>query len=335
MSGKQRHSAGVLLLSATRLASFRRCPRQYYLRYELGLARVRKAAPLRFGSAFHCGLELRRSGQSRELAIQAATADYESCPDWAEPQAWAVEREQVRALLAGHFWRYGQDDLEYAAVEQAFDLPLHNPATGARSSVLRVAGRIDALVRLSDGRAAVLESKTAGEDIAPDGEYWLRLRCDGQISLYVLAARALGFDAATVLYDVTRKPTIRLRRGETPEAYGERLLADIGERPGFYFQRREVPRLEDELAAFQAELWQQGRQLLEFRRRARRLADPAHAWYRNVSRVSCRGCEFAELCLNAVHIDPEQPPAGFERLSRDTREHPTANTADPAGEEGN
>jgi hypothetical protein len=42
---------------------------------------------------------------------------------------------------------------------------------------------------MADGRLAVLECNTAGEDVGPDSDCWLRLRYDGQISLYFLAAR--------------------------------------------------------------------------------------------------------------------------------------------------
>jgi hypothetical protein len=301
-------------LSATRLSALRRCLRQYFLRYEVGLTRIRKATPLRVGGAFHHGLELYRTGLSGELAIQRATSDYESIPDWADPTDWAVERETLRALLLGYYWRYGSDNVEHVAVEQTFEVPLVNPDTAAPSRSFTVAGRLDGVVRLPDGRLAVNENKTAGENISPDSEYWLRLRCDGQISLYVLAARACGYDVATVLYDVTRKPTIRLRQKETPEQYGQRLLADIGERPDYYFQRREVPRLEDDLAEFQAELWQQAQLILETRRRAARLDDPSRAWFRNVSRMTCGYCEFADLCLNAVRVDPANPPSGYEML---------------------
>jgi len=301
-------------LTATSTACLRRCPRQYHLRYDLGLARIRQAAPLRLGGGYHLGLELYHSGTGAEAAIQAATADYATCPGWADPVEWTVECQTLRALLAGHFWRYGQDDIQFVAVEQVFEIPLVSPDSGAVSRTFTVAGRFDGIVRLPDGRLAVLEYKTAGEDIAPDSEYWLRLRCDGQISLYVLAARALGHDVATVLYDVTRKPTIRLRQKETPEAFGQRLLADIGERPDYYYQRREIPRLEDDLAQFQAELWQQGQYLLELRRRAAKLNDPAAAYFRNVNKLTCGTCDFADLCLNSVRVDSVSPPTGFEIL---------------------
>jgi len=316
---------GPSLLTATRLTMLRNCLRRHYFRFELGLSRIRKATPLRFGGAFHYGLELHRSGLGRDLAVQTAAADYATCPDWADPTDWAVEGETLKALLAGHFWRYQDDDVEHVAVEQTFQIPLVNPDTGVPSRTFVVAGKIDGIVRLADGRLAVLEYKTSGSDISPESDYWLRLRCDGQISLYVLAARGLGHDVATVLYDVTRKPTIRLRKSETPEQYGDRLLKDIGERPDYYFQRREVPRLEDELAECRAESWQQAQLILETRRRAARLPDPARAWFRNVSRMTCGYCEFAALCLGAVHIDPANPPSGYQILANP---HPELGTED-------
>ena len=83
-------------------------------------------------------------------------------------------------------------------------------------------------------------------------------------------------------------------------------LADIAERPDYYFQRREVPRLEDELAEFQLELWQQADQLRESQRRGR--------WFRNVGRMTCGFCEFSELCLNSIRVNPDVPPGGYEVL---------------------
>jgi hypothetical protein len=329
------------LLTSTRLATLRRCPKQHYFRYELGLSRVRTSDALRLGVAFHLGLEHHNRGADAANAIDLAVAGYEHVPEWADTFDWQVEREVVRQLLSGHFWRYEKDDIEIIDVERTFELPLVNPNTGRQGRAFVVAGKIDAIARLADGRLAVLEYKTCGEDIAPDSDYWLRLRCDPQISQYVLAARALGYDVATVLYDVARKPTIspfratppdkrkytkdgrlyasQRERDETPEQYAVRLLDDIGARPDYYFQRREVPRLEDELAEFQIELWQQAKQLLDSRRHGR--------WFRNIHRFTCGTCEFAEICLNSVHVTPGTAPAGFEFLANVYPELATGDSA--------
>ena len=292
------------LLTASRLACLRSCPRKHYYQYELGLGRVRSSDALRFGAAYHAGLEAHNNRAADVAAIEQAAAGYEPIPDWADPTRWEVERRTLRQLLTGHFGRYAGDNLQFVAVEQVFKTPLINPGSGRPSRLFLLAGKIDAIVKLPDGRLAVLEYKTAGEDIGPDSAYWLRLRCDAQISQYVLGARALGYDVATVLYDVTRKPTIRPRKGESPEAYGRRLLADIGTRPDHYFARREVPRLEDELAEYRLELWQQAAALRDAQRSMR--------WFRNVGKMTCGYCPFAVVCLNSINVNIDAPPSGYE-----------------------
>ena len=149
------------LLTSSRCTAVRKCLRLHYFRFELGLSRIRKATPLRFGGAFHYGLELYRADLSRDLAIETATSGYATCPDWADPTDWAVERETLAALLAGHFWRYGSDDIEFVAVEQTFEIPLVNPGTGARSRTFAVAGKIDATI--------VVEERPDNRPVATDG----------------------------------------------------------------------------------------------------------------------------------------------------------------------
>jgi CRISPR/Cas system-associated exonuclease Cas4 (RecB family) len=297
--------ANVIILTYSALAAFRLCPRKYWLRYVLGLSRVRRAVALRFGDCFHRGLEAFRKGASSEEAIATAMAPYQTCPDYADPVAWAVERETLRQLLAGHLWRYSQDNVQYVAVELVFELPLVNQMTGLVARQFIVKGKIDAIVQIADGRLCVAEVKTSSEDLSAASEFWPRLRCDSQISLYMLAARALGYNAATVLYDVTRKPTIRLRQKETPEQYSQRLYADINSRPDYYFARREIPRLEDELSEFRLELWQQAQAL--------QTALKHGYWYRSVSRTNCSTCEYSGICLGGAHVEPGgPPPSGFE-----------------------
>lgn len=75
-------------LTATSLGSTRRCPRPYFYRYELGLSRVRKSTSLRFGAAFHHGLELYNKSGDAAVAIPLASIDYVTRADWTDPTAW-------------------------------------------------------------------------------------------------------------------------------------------------------------------------------------------------------------------------------------------------------
>jgi hypothetical protein len=201
-------------LTHSRLACAKTCLRKHHWLYVLGLRQVREAEPLRIGRFFHKGIAL-FDKLPRDEAILAAVAAYDMGPgpEFSEDQcaAWWTERETIATLLAGWFWRWEamNAEMKVMATEQVFEIPLRNPASGQSSRTWTLAGRRDKVVTLPDGRLAILECKTTSEDLSPDGEFWKRLLMDSQVSIYWLAALDAGLDVQTVLYDVTRKPSIR------------------------------------------------------------------------------------------------------------------------------
>lgn len=215
-------------LTHSRLQCAKTCLRKHYLLYVLGLRPDHEAQPLRMGRVFHRGLELAET-MERDDAILAALAGYDAGPpDGLDGQAWWVERETVARLLAAHIWRWSDMDAEIAvlATEEVFGIPLRNPRTGRTSRTWTLAGKRDKLVRLADGRVAILEYKTTAGDIAPDSDYWKRLLMDAQVSIYWLAAEDAGIHVDTVLYDVTRKPSIRPRQIPLLDADGLKVVLD-------------------------------------------------------------------------------------------------------------
>lgn len=301
-------------LTATALATMRTCPRKYYLRYQLAWGTERTATPLRFGSAYHAGLEAYNKTGDEALAVTAAIVSYTNTPDWAEPDQWIEEAIDVEELVRGHIWRYGQDTARPVEAERVFVMPITNPETGRASKTFELRGKMDLISELEAMRLALNEYKTADDDIADGSDYWPRIRFDQQISIYVIAARHIGYDVQTVLYDVARKPRIGRRTKRQPETldeYQERLRNDIRERPDFYFNRKEVARLESDLAEIRWELWQQAQAIMDARKNAR--------WFRNVSKNTCNFCEYREPCLENRAIVPGQPWQGFVQL---TTPHP-------------
>lgn len=96
-----------------------------------------------------------------------------------------------------------------------------------------------------------------------------------------------------------------LTRVETPEEFGERLRLDIAERPEFYYQRREIPRLQADLDEFAAELWQQAADIRESINTGRH--------FRNPSQCTLMGkCEYLDLCARG--LEPGEVPDGFARV---------------------
>ena len=193
-------------LTFSQIKSFRKCYRRHFMEYMLGLRRAKQADYFRFGGVFHEALDLWGKGCSVDEAIASAATVYDGDLD----DETIIERQIVISLLRAYFWRWQEMDskMEVIASELAFNLPIENPRTGEKHR-FSICGKIDKIVRLPDGRLAVMEHKTASDDLDPAGNYFKRLRLDLQISIYTLAAQMMGYPVETVLYDVARKPTTK------------------------------------------------------------------------------------------------------------------------------
>jgi hypothetical protein len=301
------------------------------------------------GSAFHAGVEMLGRGEPIAEACWHVGHAYDDMPESFDAYEWAIERETVLRFVCAYEWRWSTMKLESIQTEHAFRLPLINPATGKSTPSFDLAGKIDGIVRLEDGRLAVKETKFLSDDVGPDSDLWRRLRMDAQISLYIHAARKIGYDVSTVLYDVARKPSIspcpvplvdesgtkivldqsgeRVKtkdgkkwrqtgdaelgyvlqtRPMTVEEWGEKLTADIIERPDFYFARVEVPRLDQDVAEFQSELWDVQLAIREAQKTGRH--------YRTVSK-QCVYCPYFAICSENQVVRADNPPIGFVVLS--------------------
>ena len=285
------------LLTASRIRTLLHCPRRHFLRYELGLAAVTSGDALRFGSAWHRAMEARWHGDAYAFALAAALGQRMEVDE--------LQAATLAGLLAAYYAHHAADPVRELRPEIEFRAPI------LYSRTFQAAGKIDGLGVLHDGRLALLEHKTTSESIAPDSDYWLRLRADKQLAQYVLAARRMGWDIQIAIYDVTRKPSIRPKQSETIEQYGQRLAADAKERPEFYFARREVPILDQDLAEFEAERRQLAKLITHLRGEEKCVARREFAWPRNLGTMTCQGCEFSSFCLQNLSVDPAKPPAGF------------------------
>jgi hypothetical protein len=230
-------------VSASSISSFKACPIRYRIAYVEGLRVAQEPQPLRFGTAWHKGLQVlaaplntissdcgpggnappvRITEENRlEIAVELATDVYTTVPDWADPTEWAVERETIAAALAVYHWLYPLASSEYetVATELQFDLPLVNPETGRPTPNYRRVGQIDRVIRSkANGCLLIQEHKSTSKSIDSGSTYWLRLRKDTQSKFYINAGRDLqsigdkGLDPRAIsglLHDVFHKPGIK------------------------------------------------------------------------------------------------------------------------------
>jgi CRISPR/Cas system-associated exonuclease Cas4 (RecB family) len=304
-------------LTHSRAACFRACPRKHYLRFELGLRPAETGYAMRVGSGYHEAHRAIDDNEDVELAIDSQVDD-------------PFDKALIAAMLHGHLERWkGDAGVEAVAAEIPFEMPLINPETGAATPVWVVAGKIDRIVRLADGRLALMERKTTSKDFSPGGDYWVRIHMDMQLSIYLIAARQAGYDIDTILYDVTRRPQQRPLKAtpegnrkykkdgtlyanqrdvdETPEEFAARVSATIMANPDYHYARIEIARLQQDLDECQQELWNQQLTIRQMQRN--------NQWYRNPD--SCfepYKCEYLSICENREDVTTSTPD-GFIRVS--------------------
>ena len=304
------------------------CLRREYLAYQLRLRPIREANYFRIGRAIHYGIDLYNKGEKN--IVDAVMFKYEKTKPLDYIYEWEIEKEVVRTLLVCYMWRWEEmdQDIEIIASEQKFEIPIINPDTGRQSKTAVLAGVIDGIVRFkSTGIKAIKETKTRTGGIEPENDFWKRLRIDNQVSEYFMAAQYLGYDVDTIFYDVMQKPTIRpfkttptdkrkykadgslyanqRDRDETPDEYGNRYLKDIGERPDFFFARREIPRLAEDIKDFQRELWQTIGIMRDCNNHQR--------WPKKTNLCIGFGkCPYFDLCTSGYDINSGIIPDGFE-----------------------
>lgn len=142
---------------------------------------------------------------------------------------------------------------------------------------------------------------------------------DGQISVYVDGAKALGHDVEGCLYDVLGKPGLKplkatppesrkytkegaLYKGqreqdETAEEFRARVRESIAADPNGYYQRGVVVRLEEEMDEARFDVWQMAELVRNSERTGKAPRNPDSCF------TFGRACEFFPACSGESALD--------------------------------
>lgn len=108
-----------------------------------------------------------------------------------------------------------------------------------------------------------------------------------------------------------KEGTFQIR--ETSEMYGARLLADIGERPEFYFRCIELTKTNQEMEAFKWEL-------LNIYRTMQNMIKTGH-WYSNENHCEAKyKCDYIHPCYNRIEISEDNVPEGMKCIFKKKEE---------------
>lgn len=335
------------LLTASRLSAWSRCPRLHHHRYEEGVAPIEDPHGARaFGTAVHRGLEewwsaWQSAGGYGALgnAVFAARESFDGADDY--------EAARLEAMLAAYDARWSRwaATVEVLGVELPFRAPLCHPVSGKEAHTWQIAGKLDLLVRLDDGRVAIVEHKTTSRDASAGSDYRRRLTLDAQIGMYFEGAEALGYNADLCVYDVLGKPqqeplaatpvearkytkagklyATQREQSESPAAYQSRLIDALSADPDRYLVHAEIVRSAPERALYQHDLWETVHAIEHQRRRVAAGATPP----RHVTGCMAHGrCDFLEVCEGTARTDD---PTRFRRLPVVHPELPTEITQTP------
>lgn len=292
------------VLTHTKRRDFQNCQRYFYHRHEQLLTLRHPKPGRRRGAAFSdavFAIEQAPGSDWAKLAEDAIEAHYATLQPGSAEEAQDLEVEKLKLVLLAPAYcdRYGFA-LRHERRERQFDLPLINPATHRQSRRFRRGGKIDALFKVSTGRAVIVEDKLVGTIQKAMIE---RLPLDAQISEYADALLDHGLESE-VHYRHTLLPGTNPklvgtkakgnRRRESLAEFGERLQADIEARPDHYFDEQRLLFTTEHLEDYRVGRWVIGQQIMWQRRQAR---SQMERWPMNPSRCwEYGGCEFIPLC---------------------------------------
>lgn len=308
-----------LTVTQSSIKCFQTCQHKWNLRYRLGIRPVGKSKSLTIGTAVHAAIEAWYKGH-----IFPPLRFMQSVITHNGPH---VEYDIVAAAVLFSVWQskwQPYDRHQVSHVEHVFTKKF------GRTTVM---GKIDRMVG-----NVVVDTKTTSEDISPGSRFWHVAEIDMQDTLYAYVMgtnntmrdvirkpdlepkevplcddnnEPIVIDDATGARSRTKQGTWRkvggegftaMKRLETPEEYGERLLADIQSRPDHYYGRLMLTRDENDFERL--------KQTIKAVSQEMKTAIKRDYFHANTSACkSFGGCEYLSVCKT---ISPSYVPEGFE-----------------------
>lgn len=216
-----------LHVSISQLKCYVRCPRQYQLKYVLGVPAAFVPVALAFGSAIHAALaghyQALHAGQRLALPelisiFRDAWTKFASgpVPLQADDDADGDLVDRGVAMLRAFTASAAKTPVHVASVERTFSVELNDPDSGERLEE-RLVGAFDLVVKEGE-RFIIVEHKTAAKRWSAD-----QLRYDFQPTAYKLAGRKLDFGDVGLRFQIltkTKLPAVHVEDIER-DAYAE------------------------------------------------------------------------------------------------------------------
>lgn len=223
------------------------CPERLRLEYGEGYSEKKTPDHLQFGNVFHKVVELKYSNPEfndkdltrvieEEIVKQLHKVEFAMTDEKVEI---AIERlhAMVEVTARQYFKYYEKKDanISWESMEEVFQVECES-LSGRKT---KLNGKKDGIIRDSKGGKWLFETKTKG-DIS-DSSLMDRLKYDLQVNMYIYAEElATGERPIGVLYNLVKRPALRMKVNENPFTFAARCEDDIKALPSDYFRRYEV-----------------------------------------------------------------------------------------------
>ena len=234
----------------TFLAEFLQCRESARLSYVEGWSQKGLIEALEFGSAIHKCLEAAASGDPHNYDRVLNLHRKERLP-YLQPGV-IHDFDRIMDMARIVFPRYyaywlakggmeHQPDATFLSSEEKFEIPYTLPD----GRIINIRGRFDAVLNYK-GQIWLMEDKTKS---VVDDRITDYLPHDLQTMLYCHAIKQVyGQTVSGILYNVIRRPGLRLGKKETVPELLTRIQQDVGERPEHYYLRWMVALAPDDVA---------------------------------------------------------------------------------------
>lgn len=334
-------------ITVSEIGTFLSCPRKYFYRYVALLSAADPSDALRFGTAWHAAMEARTNGATYEDALNAAlTVKGNDVSGVLSAQLAGL----LAGYYARYGSFLNDPNVAQLYAEVPFTIPLKGTSRFAASGKIDGLGvdiegqyllheyktcgedigdgadywtrlrfnwqllqYVDAARRNGWNVTRIIYDVTRKPTIQPLANV-PTLDADG------LRQVIDAYGTRVFKRDGTPKQTADKDKGETvlsaPETHGEytqRLFSDTQARPDYYFARRDVPVLDNDIAEMSRTRLTFCKILLSLRALSKKSVHLEDAWMRNVSALACRSCEYSGTCLNGHNLEDGEVPQGLRR----------------------
>ena len=212
-------------VSHTELQAFLSCQEFYKKKYLQKIYPRTRPHYFVIGSAVHAFKDVYYKTKQQKLGINAARKVFEEVdrgPLGADDvHKLECDLSMVEGICEAYPKFYSQDFDEYTSfmTEQKLTMPLVEGGKGR--DPIRYKGYLDFLAQEAAGDWWVVDTKTT---TSPNADYFRKVHIDSQLTGYMwLAKELLGEFPKGVIYDVIKKPSIRLKKGENQRAFRDRV----------------------------------------------------------------------------------------------------------------